>query len=138
MLYEKVYGTASIGYRHSNAQIIENPVLEKLPEEAEKLQSETVPLEENKQKVNLTPTKVPLPVSNKQIETRTSDGRRRITPIFIAPAPDIGYALPETSNKIKNFNFNFFFVFVVKVQRLLKRTLSQRHFQALAKKKVKL
>lgn len=90
MLYEKVYGTSSIGYRHSNAQIIENPVLEKLPEEAKKIQSETVLLSENKQKVNLTPTKVPQPVSNKQIETRTSDGRRRITPIFIAPAPELG------------------------------------------------
>ncbi|XP_065200302.1 protein HIRA [Planococcus citri] len=90
MLYEKVYGTSTVGYRHSNAQIIENPVLEKLPEEAEKSASETILLNENEQKVNLTPTKVPLPVNNKQIETRTSDGRRRITPIFVAPAPDIG------------------------------------------------
>jgi len=27
---------------------------------------------------------------SKQIETRTRDGRRRITPIFIAPQPDVG------------------------------------------------
>lgn len=26
--------------------------------------------------------------TNKQIETRTSDGRRRITPIYIPPTPD--------------------------------------------------
>ena len=42
-----------------------------------------------------TPVKASLPVSNKQIETRTSDGRRRITPIFVAPAPDIGYVQNE-------------------------------------------
>lgn len=28
---------------------------------------------------------------DKQIETRTADGRRRITPIFLAPQPDIGF-----------------------------------------------
>ncbi|KAI0209772.1 Protein HIRA [Lamellibrachia satsuma] len=28
--------------------------------------------------------------SNKQIETRTKDGKRRITPIFLAPQPDLG------------------------------------------------
>lgn len=32
-----------------------------------------------------TPAKGPI---NKQIETRTSDGRRRITPMFIPPPPD--------------------------------------------------
>ncbi|XP_069684030.1 protein HIRA isoform X2 [Periplaneta americana] len=34
-----------------------------------------------------TPMKGPI---NKQIETRTSDGKRRITPMFIPPAPDSG------------------------------------------------
>lgn len=33
-----------------------------------------------------TPAKGPI---NKQIETRTSDGKRRITPMFIPPPPDI-------------------------------------------------
>ena len=27
---------------------------------------------------------------NKQIETKTQDGRRRITPIFLAPQPALG------------------------------------------------
>lgn len=30
------------------------------------------------------------PVFNKQIETRTADGKRRITPVFIPPAADLG------------------------------------------------
>lgn len=29
--------------------------------------------------------------TDKQIETRLADGRRRITPLFIPPPPDIGY-----------------------------------------------
>ncbi|XP_044020058.1 protein HIRA homolog [Aphidius gifuensis] len=37
---------------------------------------------------NTTTTPVKGPI-NKQIETRTSDGRRRITPMFIPPSPDI-------------------------------------------------
>lgn len=90
MLYEKVYGTSVIGYRPSNSQIIENPVLEKLPNESKKKESESEQVNDNKQKLTLTPSKAPLAINNKQIETRTSDGRRRITPIFVAPAPDIG------------------------------------------------
>ena len=31
-------------------------------------------------------------IHSKQIETRTKDGRRRITPIFLAPQPDLGEA----------------------------------------------
>ena len=38
-------------------------------------------------KTTATPIKGPI---NKQIETRTSDGRRRITPMFIPPTPDRG------------------------------------------------
>lgn len=38
------------------------------------------------QSASSTPVKGPI---NKQIETRTSDGRRRITPMFIPPPPDI-------------------------------------------------
>ncbi|XP_071093966.1 protein HIRA-like isoform X1 [Haliotis cracherodii] len=41
---------------------------------------------------------------DKQIETKTADGRRRITPIFLAPQPEIGFEeapLPFTSKKIE-------------------------------------
>lgn len=62
-----------------------------MPEDTSKSPVENVEISENKQKTTATPTKTPLPVSTKQVETRTSDGRRRITPICVAPAPDIGY-----------------------------------------------
>ncbi|KAK2163973.1 hypothetical protein LSH36_71g03036 [Paralvinella palmiformis] len=46
-----------------------------------------------------TPSKpLVVPPTNKQIETRTKDGRRRITPIFLAPQPEFGEApLPFSS-----------------------------------------
>lgn len=97
-LYEKVYGTSAIGHRQSSALIIENPILEKLPEEIRKPPAENVEVSENKQKTTATPTKTPLPVSTKQLETRTLDGRRRITPICVAPAPDIGYVGDSDTN----------------------------------------
>ncbi len=90
-MYEKVYGTSAIGHRPSNSLIIEDPILEKLADEKDKPKNENHEVTENKEKTTTsTPTKAPAPVSNKQIETRTSDGRRRITPICVAPAPDIG------------------------------------------------
>lgn len=91
ILFEKVYGTKTIGHRQSNALIIENPSLENLPIEPSKLSVDNNEANSNEKKEKQsTPVKTSLPISNKQIETRTSDGRRRITPIFVAPAPDIG------------------------------------------------
>lgn len=89
-LYEKVYGTSAIGHRQSNALIIENPNLEKLVDGDIKPEINNASIDE-KPKSTSTPVKTPLPVNNKQVETRTSDGRRRITPICVAPAPDIGF-----------------------------------------------
>lgn len=91
-LYEKVYGTSVIGHRQSNALIIENPNLEKLVDDEVKPETKDLLVDE-KPKSTSTPVKTPLPVNNKQVEIRTSDGRRRITPICVAPAPDIGFVL---------------------------------------------
>ncbi|KAJ9585378.1 hypothetical protein L9F63_002838, partial [Diploptera punctata] len=52
----------------------------------------------------LTPMKGPI---NKQIETRTSDGKRRITPMFIPPAPDSGdVPLPFGTNNAQQPTFS--------------------------------
>ncbi|XP_059138607.1 protein HIRA-like isoform X2 [Physella acuta] len=43
--------------------------------------------------------------TDKQIETRTADGRRRITPIFLAPQPEVGEVpLPFSSNSNIEFH----------------------------------
>ena len=90
-LFEKVYGTSSIGHRQSNALIIENPNLETVAEKLPKQVAETSDSGNSEKKgKECTLSKTTLPINNRQIETRTSDGRRRITPIFVAPAPDIG------------------------------------------------
>lgn len=50
-----------------------------------------------------TPVKAPI---NKQIETRTSDGRRRITPMFIPPPADTMWVhFPFFNNFPSNFSF---------------------------------
>jgi len=47
-----------------------------------------VPPTTNTTTTTATPVKGPI---NKQIETRTSDGKRRITPMFIPPPADTAY-----------------------------------------------
>ncbi|KAI8749010.1 protein HIRA [Biomphalaria glabrata] len=47
----------------------------------------------------------PFKPRDKQIETRTADGRRRITPIFLAPQPEVGEVpLPFSSNSNIEFH----------------------------------
>lgn len=88
-----------MGHRQSNALVIENPNLESLPEALPKqIVENNETSNSGKKEQQSTPVKNSLPVNTKQIETRTSDGRRRITPIFVAPAPDIG--LVEGFSKI--------------------------------------
>lgn len=137
-LFEKVYGTTSIGHRQSNALIIENPSLENLPQEPSKLVVENSSNSEKKEKQH-TPSKTSLPTTNKQIETRTSDGRRRITPIFVAPAPDIGYICLFNCTKLTS-SFTDFIIFLCSTEKIQLHSkllqLQLYRFQVLAKKKV--
>ncbi|CAL1534335.1 unnamed protein product [Lymnaea stagnalis] len=49
--------------------------------------------------------RAPFKPTDKQIETRTADGRRRITPIFLAPQPEVGEVpLPFSSNSNIEFH----------------------------------
>ncbi|XP_075230856.1 histone cell cycle regulator-like protein [Lycorma delicatula] len=84
-LYERLYGKSMVGGRDSSAIALENPELLGISEgEKIKVAQPPPPLQPPP-----TPVLHPSP-TNKQIETRTSDGRRRITPIFIPPTPDNG------------------------------------------------
>ncbi|GFS07299.1 protein HIRA [Elysia marginata] len=47
----------------------------------------------------------PFKPTDKQIETRTADGRRRITPIFLAPQPEVG-EVPLPFNSNSNIEFH--------------------------------
>ncbi|KAK6192871.1 hypothetical protein SNE40_004268 [Patella caerulea] len=95
---EKIYGKGLPVRSMTNTsnQIIESAAMLNLQQQKEK------EAQENNNKLPLsspqTPNKkqplvngdVPFKPLDKQIETRTPDGRRRITPIFLAPQPDFG------------------------------------------------
>lgn len=91
-LQEKKFGKSLLSQKDTYvSRVVETPALLQLQNKAE-LKSDGVPLTgsaatvEDK-KVTSTPIKGPI---SKQIETRTSDGRRRITPMFIPSTPDRG------------------------------------------------
>lgn len=85
-IYQKMYGISPLE-RHNNTLLIENPAILKMngsqPSEVQKVNSKTELKQPTKNLIKPIP-----PVVKKQIETRTSDGRRRITPIFIPSTPD--------------------------------------------------
>lgn len=100
-LLEKTYGKSVLAAKtpNSQCQIVESAAILNLQQQQEREQR----LDHEKDlntSVTSTPSKssssfltngdMPFKPRDKQIETRTSDGRRRITPIFLAPQPDIG------------------------------------------------
>ncbi|XP_068087033.1 protein HIRA [Anabrus simplex] len=111
-LHERMYGKSLTASTVGQAIVVETPELLAVRERNEQLQQQQQQQQQQQALVanniaNTTPTSSqPLPVDqtsqsstpltphkgpiNKQIETRTSDGKRRITPMFIPPAPDTG------------------------------------------------
>lgn len=76
---ERLYGKSDILEGGNALNVVENPsFLSIIPAAKEKS-----PLPTNAVSNGLTPSVTSRPQTTKQIETRTSDGRRRITPIFI-------------------------------------------------------
>jgi protein HIRA/HIR1 len=72
--------------------VVETPELLEVQEKQAEVKDATFPANQSESATEQpvtqrTPMKGPI---NKQIETRTSDGKRRITPMFIPPAPDSG------------------------------------------------
>lgn len=87
IIYKKMYGICPLE-RHNNTLLIENPAILKMNGVSTK-ESEDQKVDDKKEIKQ--PPKNPkpsLPILKKQIEIRTSDGRRRITPIFIPPTTD--------------------------------------------------
>ncbi|XP_050526168.1 protein HIRA homolog [Daktulosphaira vitifoliae] len=82
-IYEKMYGV-SLLERQNNTMLIENPAILKM----NGIQSVVKTIDYSSKKEIKIPPKTLPPILKKQIETRTSDGRRRITPIFIPPTSD--------------------------------------------------
>ncbi|XP_047105230.1 protein HIRA-like, partial [Schistocerca piceifrons] len=98
MLHEHMYGKSLSAASGAGAGVVETPELLAVREKAEKAAAEKVAADTRQTNGSLeqpaasvsqpsTPLKGP---TNKQIETRTSDGKRRITPMYIPPAPDAG------------------------------------------------
>lgn len=91
-LHEKKYGKSLLSQKDSYvSRVIETPALLQLQDQSTSKTDKVAPnasaVAVEDKPVSSTPIKGPI---NKQIETRTSDGRRRITPMFIPPTPDRG------------------------------------------------
>lgn len=85
-MYEKMYGISPLE-RQNNNLLIENPEILKMNGK-QQCDVKKVDSKEEIKKPSKNVIKPQPPILKKQIETRTSDGRRRITPIFIPPTPD--------------------------------------------------
>jgi len=100
-LLESVYGK-SLLTANKGSQIIESAALLNLQEEQKNKQKHTLvstPCKNSNTSSQMSSSNTPFKPTDKQIETRTLDGRRRITPIFLAPQPELGEApLPFTSS----------------------------------------
>lgn len=88
-IYEKMYGISPLD-QHNNTILIENPAIlimngSKQSDAIQNIDTKTTEVKQQPPKLANKPSP---PILKKQIETRTSDGRRRITPIFIPPTPD--------------------------------------------------
>lgn len=91
-LHEKKYGKSLLSQTDTYvSRVVETPALLQLQDNSVSKSAGVVPSGSpatvEDRRTPATPIKGPI---NKQIETRTSDGRRRITPMFIPPTPDGG------------------------------------------------
>ncbi|CAD6211922.1 GSCOCG00003900001-RA-CDS [Cotesia congregata] len=96
-LHERLYGKSLV---HGGFTVMEAPVLLNMKPPAPTTQSQPAQPVSNgfSPSVSSSPSPIKAPI-NKQIEMRTSDGRRRITPMFIPPPPD---TVTDTTAAIKN------------------------------------
>ncbi|XP_069984346.1 protein HIRA isoform X1 [Penaeus vannamei] len=98
-LHMKLYGKSALTSASlANPTIIENPEFLRLREE-EKEKAKEANSEQSRRPAPPTPQRAPI---NKQIETRTADGKRRITPMFIPPAEGC-----RTENPNKSYEASF-------------------------------
>ncbi|PVD31725.1 hypothetical protein C0Q70_07143 [Pomacea canaliculata] len=112
-LLEKIYGKSVLASKATNASshIIESAAVLNLQQEQQQHRER-----ENSMSGSSVPPKAlsavvatgdqPFKPRDKQIETRTPDGKRRITPIFLAPQPDIGDAGIPAPFTNKSIAFN--------------------------------
>ncbi|XP_041348159.1 protein HIRA-like isoform X2 [Gigantopelta aegis] len=106
-LLERIYGKSLPIHKSANhtTQIIESAAILNLQQQQAKKMDVIAPKElslTSNSCSSLTNGEKPFKPRDKQIETKTPDGRRRITPIFLAPQPDVGGApLPFNPRKIE-------------------------------------
>uniref|UniRef100_K1PS44 Protein HIRA n=1 Tax=Magallana gigas TaxID=29159 RepID=K1PS44_MAGGI len=109
LFLEKIYGKCMTKNKSSTngTQIIESAALLKLQQQKrEELQKR---MTESDDKCNLSRMSdslgSPFKPTDKQIETKTADGRRRITPIFLAPQLDVNVGEAPLPFKSQGINF---------------------------------
>ncbi|XP_005111056.1 protein HIRA isoform X3 [Aplysia californica] len=111
-LLESVYGKSiSLNMATSvGSQIIESAAMLNLQEQQKSKEAKVIAMTPTKNsnmssQMSASGDNTPFKPVDKQIETRTADGRRRITPIFLAPQPEFGEVpLPFTSNSNIGFH----------------------------------
>lgn len=124
MFLEKIYGRCLTAKTQGNSanQIIESTALLKLQQqqkqkqEDEKKQQLLQSKQETPEKMDTSGSRSslmngldgPFKPRDKQIETKTPDGRRRITPIFLCPQPDVtGSVIPAPYSAVSNSSIKF-------------------------------
>ncbi|GFN92810.1 protein hira [Plakobranchus ocellatus] len=114
-MFESTYGKNVLhDAATKKSQIIESAAMLNLQQQQQKKnESNTCNLLTPNKQSNMSSTShmsasgdnTPFKPTDKQIETRTADGRRRITPIFLAPQPEVGdVPLPFNSNSNIEFH----------------------------------
>ena len=142
MLFEKLYGKSHADTETGGLVVVENPELIVAPPQPQPPMNDTTNSKAAPPN-NVSPGaassgsrqgssgSAPRSAINRQIETRTKDGRRRITPVYIPTNPDQGWVLKKTfpfgmSFKFSLFHFKYFFAnitsfkFLGKVKATLK------------------
>lgn len=122
MFLEKIYGKCLPINKTTNPanQIIESAAMLKLHQQQKILQQQQMTPEKQDHKnvydhlsdsgSRLLNGGTPFKPTEKQIETKTKDGRRRITPIFLAPQPDVNMGdvpLPFSGKSNQNLDIMF-------------------------------
>ncbi|XP_061179684.1 protein HIRA-like [Saccostrea echinata] len=109
LFLEKIYGKCMTKNKSSTSgtQIIESAALLKLQQQKREEMQKKLP--EAEEKCNLSRMSdsqgSPFKPTDKQIETKTADGRRRITPIFLAPQLDVNVGEAPLPFKSQGINF---------------------------------
>ncbi|KAH9524197.1 hypothetical protein Btru_053770 [Bulinus truncatus] len=106
-LLESIYGKGISLHTAATkgSQIIESAAMLNLQQQKNKSDDSLLLTPNKNSNMSASGDRGPFKPTDKQIETRTADGRRRITPIFLAPQPEVG-EVPLPFSSSSNIEFH--------------------------------